>query len=286
MAIAELRQELERRRNEKRELDEQQKTLEDEATRRLLIMEVLKQRDENRAIKKHLKDKYKFHWQQESSESGSDDEEEKRAPATKKTGSREEHRRHNGTDSRHQRDHASRKRTTGSISGNVQTNNGATAKSAGPVQQTAPDGTGNNGRTKEETTVEEEATDQDTTTEADIDTKTRATTAERIVVSATNNGRVDRSNENGNERPTVKRGGDKIIWKKTSTEKRSVQSIETTAKEGTTTTHQMVEDTVNTAEVATVERTERPGPAFTKRKQRKTIASPIETDEEEATPTI
>lgn len=83
MTIAELRQKLERRRNEKRELDEQWRTLEDEATRRRLIMEVLKQRDENRAIKKRLKDKYKFHWQQESSESGSDDEEEEKAPLMK-----------------------------------------------------------------------------------------------------------------------------------------------------------------------------------------------------------
>lgn len=62
MTIAELQQELERRRNEKRELEEQKRTLEDEATRRILITEVLKQRDENRAIKRHLKDQYKFNW--------------------------------------------------------------------------------------------------------------------------------------------------------------------------------------------------------------------------------
>lgn len=78
MTIAELRQELERRRDEKRQLDEQRKTLENEAIRRQLIMEVLRQRDVNRKMKKNLKEKYRFHWQQESSESESDDDNEEK----------------------------------------------------------------------------------------------------------------------------------------------------------------------------------------------------------------
>lgn len=82
MTIAELRQELER--EEKRQLDEQRKTLENEETRRQLIIEITKQRDANRKMKRHLKEKYRFNWQQESSESEADEDNEKENSAMKR----------------------------------------------------------------------------------------------------------------------------------------------------------------------------------------------------------
>lgn len=75
---------MERKREEKRQLDKQRKALENKETRRQLIIEITKQRDANREMKRHLKEKYRFNWQQESSESEADEDNEKENSATKR----------------------------------------------------------------------------------------------------------------------------------------------------------------------------------------------------------
>lgn len=284
MTIAELQQELERRRTEKRELDEQRRMLEDEATRRRLIMEVLKQREENRAIKQQLRDKYKFHWQQESSESESDDEIENkslaaRLPETARPIVPQ------GTTSPTPSTSASMLREGDRPEARTTASKRATAQ---PRNQ--------QGRFSRQFQTELETTAETKKKRAPPKKKQATRLPQPKLISILKPVQQLSKEPSPPQQlmielvdPTIKETNvqplkyNKVKWKRISTEK---QSVQTTVTEKTTTTYHRVEATKTPMKTTTVEKTKRPGPAFTKKKQQKTIASLTDTDEEETRSTI